>query len=134
MLQLFVLLVNLQLVLYSDIMFIIIMFLVVGGFMVYLAQDNLSLVTLHLGDYTLSDIPLFYVIVGSLLLGLGLAYLINLVNSIFVAFAMRGKDHKIKETKIEVVELTKMIHQLEIENERLKNNSTIIEPQDLDAL
>jgi len=115
-------------------MLTIIMFLVVGGVMVYLAQSNLSLVTLHLGSYVFPDIPLFYVIVGSLLLGLSLAYFINLINSIFVAFAMRGKDNKIKTTKIEVVELTKMIHQLELENERLKNNSTIIEPQDINAL
>ncbi len=110
------------------------MFLIVGGSMVYLAQNNLELVTLYLGNYVFADIPLFYIIIGSLLLGLTLAYLINLVNSIFVAFAMRGKDNKIKETKTEVVELTKMIHKLELENERLKNNSTVIEPQDMNAL
>ena len=105
-----------------------------GGSMVYLAQNNLELVTLYLGSYVFADIPLFYVIIGSLLLGLSLAYLFNLINSIFVGFAMRGKDNKIKTTKIEVLELTKRIHQLELENERLKNNSTIIEPQDINAL
>jgi len=82
----------------------------------------------------ISDIPLFYVIIGSLLLGLSLAYFISLVNSVFVAFTMRGKDNKIKKTKIEVVELTKKIRQLELENEKLKNNKTLIEPQDINAL
>ena len=115
-------------------MLILILFLVVGGVMAYLAQNNLMLVTLHLGTYVLSDIPLFYIIVGSLLTGLGVAYLIFLFNSIFTAFTMHGKDNKIKQGKSDIVGLTKRIHQLEIENERLKNNSTVIEPLDKNAL
>ena len=54
--------------------------------------------------------------------------------SVFTSFAMHGKDNKIKQTKSEVVDLTKQIHQLELENERLKNNSTVIEPPDKNAL
>ena len=113
---------------------ILILLLVVGTVMVYLAQNNLILVTLHLGPYVFSDIPLFYVIIGSLLVGLGLAYLFYLINSIFMAFSMRRKDKKIKQGKNEIVDLTKQIHKLELENERLKNNSTDIEPQDKNAL
>lgn len=115
-------------------MLTLILFLVVGGIMVYLAQNNLMLVTLHLGSHVFSDIPLFYIIIGSLLAGLGLAYLIYFINSIFTAFTMRGKDNKIKEGRSENVNLTKQIHQLELENERLKNNSMVIEPQDKNAL
>lgn len=115
-------------------MLTLILFLVVGGVMVYLAQNNLMLITLNLGTYVFSGIPLFYIIIGSLLTGLGLAYLIYLVNSIFTAFTMRGKDIKIKKGKSENVDLTKRIHQLELENERLKNNSTIVEPRDKNAL
>lgn len=102
--------------------------------MVYLAQNNLMLVTLRLGTYTLSDIPLFYIIIGSLLIGLCWAYLIYLINSIFTTFTMRRKDTVIKHGKSDIVDLTKRIHQLELENERLKNNSTRIEPQDKNAL
>jgi len=115
-------------------MLTLILLLVVGAVMVYLAQNNLTLVTLHLGTYVFSGIPLFYIIIGSLLTGVALAYLINLVNSIFTAFTMHGKDNKIKQDKRDIVDLTKRVHQLEIENERLKNNSTVIEPQDKNAL
>ena len=115
-------------------MLILILFLVTGGVMVYLAQNNLMLVSLHLGTYVFSGIPLFYIIIGSLLTGLGLAYLVYLVNSIFTAFTMHRKDNKIKQTKSEIVDLTKQIHQLELENERLKNNTTVLEPQDKNAL
>jgi uncharacterized membrane protein len=113
---------------------ILILLLVVGGAMVYLAQNNLTLVTLRLGTYVVPAIPLFYVIIGSLLTGLGLAYLVYLVNSIFTAFTMHGKDNKIKQGKSDIVDLTKQIHQLELENERIKNNSTVVVPQDKNAL
>jgi len=115
-------------------MAILILLLVFGAIMVYLAQNNLQLVTLWLGPYVFSGIPLFYVIIGSLIAGLLIAFLIYVVDSVFTGITMRRKDNKIKETKSDVVELTKRIHQLELENERLKNNTTIMEPQDKNAL
>ncbi len=115
-------------------MLTLILFLIVGSAMVYIAQNNLTPVTLRLATYTFSGIPLFYIIIGSLLTGLILAYFAYLVSSIFTGFTMRGKDNKIKKTKSEIVDLTKRVHQLELENERLKNNSTIIEPSDKNAL
>ena len=111
-----------------------IIFLIVGSVMVYLAQNNLTPVTLHFASYEFSEIPLFYIIVASLLVGLCLAYLSYLFDSIFTGFTMRSKDKKIKLTKSEIIDLTKRVHQLEIENEKLKNNSTIIEPSDKNAL
>lgn len=115
-------------------MITLILFLVVGSVMAYLAQNNLVQVTLHLGTYVFSGIPLFYIIIGSLLTGLGLAYFIQLFNSFFTALTMRGKDSKIKQDKSDIADLTKRVHQLELENERLKNNSTTTEPQDKNAL
>ena len=115
-------------------MVLLILLLIVGGIMVYLAQNNLMLVSLRLGPYIFSDIPLFYIIIGSLLTGLCMAYLIYLVNSVFTALVMHGKDKTIKQTKDEINNLTKRIHQLELENEKLKNNSDSDEPQDKNAL
>src|SRR3989338_144354 len=112
----------------------LILLLVVGAAMVYVAQNNLTEVTLNLGSYTYPGIPLFYIIIGSLLTGLGLAYLVSLVTSIFTGFTIRGKDKKIKQKRSEIVDLTKRIHQLELENEKLKNNSTVQEPTDKNAL
>ena len=122
---------------YCDIaraLLVLILFLAIGAIVVYISQYNFTPVTVNLGIYVLSDIPLFYIIIGSLLTGLGLAYFIYLFNSIFAAFTMHGKDNKIKQGKSDIVGLTKRIHQLEIENERLKNNSTVIEPFDKNAL
>lgn len=101
-------------------MLILILFLVIGAVMVYLAQNNLTPVTLHLGTYVFSDLPLFYIIIASLLVGLGLGYFVYLINSFFTSLSLRRKDSKITQDKSDIVDLTKRIHQLEIENAKLK--------------
>jgi uncharacterized membrane protein len=112
----------------------LIFLLVIGGVMVYLSQHNLTPVTLHIGTYVLSDIPLFYIIIGSLLIGLGLAYMIYLVDSIFTSFSLRGKDQEIKQAKNEIVQLTKRVHTLELENKELRNDSGIRDSSDANSL
>ena len=90
-------------------------------------------VSVNLGLYTFSDIPLFYVIVGSLLLGLVLSYVVYLLHAISTSFTIHGKDKEIKESKGEVLELTKNVHQLELENEKLQHGEGI-KPEDPNAL
>lgn len=115
-------------------MFILILLLIIGTGMAYVSKNNLMPVTLNLGTYVFSGIPLFYVIIGSLVTGLVLAYIIYFINSLFTAYSMHKKDNKIKEGNDEIVDLTKQVHQLELTNEKLKNNSTPKEPQDKNAL
>jgi lipopolysaccharide assembly protein A len=115
-------------------MLILITLLIIGSVMVYLAQNNLTPVALHLGANVFSGIPLFYIIIGSLLIGLGLSYLLSTVNTIISGFKMRRKDSAIKRSNTDIVNLTKRIHQLELENERLKNNSPDHQPPDKNAL
>jgi cell division protein FtsB len=82
-------------------------------------------VSVNFGMYVLNDIPLFYVIVGSFIMGLVLSYLVYLINSISTSVTLWGKDKTIKKNKNEVLELTKRVHQLELENEKLKNGTPI---------
>ena len=114
-------------------MLVLILLLTVGSILVYLSKYNFTPVSVNLGLYTFSNIPLFYVIVGSLVFGLVLSYLIYLVQAISTSFALRGKDKEIKKNKDEVLELTKQVHQLELENEKQKNG-TKAEPEDKNAL
>ncbi len=101
-------------------MLTLILLLVVGSFLAYLAQDNLVLVSVNFGPYVISGVPLFYVIVGSLVTGLAVAYVIYLTEAISKSLAMRAKDVELKKSKQEVLELTKRVHQLEIEKEKIK--------------
>lgn len=114
-------------------MLILILFLVVGSALVYISRLNLMPVTVDLKLYTFSDIPLFYVIVGSVLVGLVVSYLVYLIRVITTSLKLRGKDKEIKKNKDEVLELTKRVHQLELENEKLKHKSED-EPEDSNAL
>jgi len=114
-------------------MLIVILLLILGTAMVYISKFNDMLVSVNLGVYAFNQIPLFYVIIGSLLMGLILSYLVYLVDLIFTSWTLRGKDREIKRTKTEVLELTKRVHQLELENEKLKH-SRHQEPGDPNAL
>jgi lipopolysaccharide assembly protein A len=114
-------------------MLILILLLIIGSFLAYLSQYNLTPVTVNLGLSILSDVPLFYVMVGSLVTGLVLSYLIYLVHMVLTSLKLRGKNKEIRKNKDEVLELTKRVHQLELENEKLKHKSTL-EPADPNAL
>ncbi|MFA6981904.1 MAG: lipopolysaccharide assembly protein LapA domain-containing protein [Patescibacteria group bacterium] len=111
----------------------LILFLVVGSVLVYISKFNFVPVSVNLGFYTFSSIPLFYVIVGSLLLGLVLSYAVRIVRAISTSFTLRGKDKEIKRNKDEVLELTKRVHQLELENEEL-GHGKVVPPEDQNAL
>jgi|SRR5579859_1066951 len=122
-------------------MLILILFLIVGSILAYISKNNLELVSVHIGSYVVSNVPLFYVIIGSLLIGLVFSYIIYIIHSISASLALRSKDHEIKKNKDEVLELTKRVHQLELENEKLKRSfgsgskrSPSTEPEDPNAL
>ncbi len=84
------------------------------------ASENPAHASITLVNHTFNDIPMYLVVLASLLLGLVISSLIGLVNSISSSLTIRGKNVKIKESGKTVTDLTKRIHQLELENERLK--------------
>ena len=83
-------------------MLTLIIFLIIGSIIAYLAISNSMLVMLHFGPYVFSDIPLFYIIIGSLLIGLSLSYLYALIRSISTGFTIRGKDKKSNKLKVKL--------------------------------
>jgi uncharacterized integral membrane protein len=114
-------------------MLVLILLLIVGTGLVYISRYNFVPVSVNLGVYTLTNIPLFYVIVGSFVISLVLSYLVYLVHSISTSFKLRSREKEIKNSKDEILELTKRVHQLELENEKLKHDPKS-EPEDPNAL
>ncbi len=114
-------------------MLVLILSLIVGSLLVYISKYNFQPVSVNLGFTVFSGIPLFYIIVGSLVIGLVLSYVFSLIQSISTSFILHGKNLEIKKNKGEVLELTKRVHQLEIKNEKLGKDSGI-EPGDRNAL
>ncbi len=118
---------------YSEEVLTLILLLVVGSVLVYISKFNFMLVSVNLGQYVLSDIPLFYVITGSFVAGLILSYVVYFVHGISTSLTLRGKNKEIKKDKDDVLELTRRVHRLELENEKLKHSSNL-EPEDPNAL
>jgi len=90
------------------------------------ANQNTGTATLHLGYITLANIPLYLIILGSMLFGLLMAWVINIIESVLVSFQIMGKNRAIKATQQEVDELSKKLQEVEIENARLKGEDTMI--------
>ncbi len=114
-------------------MLLLILLLIAGSILAYISKYNLTPVSVNVGPYIFSDVPLFYVIVGSLLIGLILSSILHLSRDISSSWTLRGKKNEIKKNKDEVLELTKRIHHLELENEKLKH-AEHSEPLDRNAL
>ncbi|MCL6096299.1 MAG: lipopolysaccharide assembly protein LapA domain-containing protein [Patescibacteria group bacterium] len=98
----------------------LILIVLYGLFIAYFATQNTGPISLHFLNYTASGVPAYIAIVGALLVGLFLSWIISLANSISTGFTIRGKENKLKEAKKEAADLTKRLHELELENERLK--------------
>lgn len=110
----------------------IIFLLLAGSALTYISRYNLELVTVNMGVYTIANIPLFYVIVGSVIGGMILSYVLQLIRNIATYWEIRGKSKEIQSGKEEILDLTKTVHQLEIENEKLKHTGS--QPVDSKAL
>ncbi len=107
----------------------IIFLLLIGSGFAYVSKYNLALVSVDLGFYRLESIPLFYVIVGSIAIGLTMSYFLQLIQNISNYLVLQKKGKEIKAGKEDVLDLTKRVHQLEIENEHLKHS----EPETIDS-
>ncbi len=99
--------------------------LIIGIFIAIFALNNTNTVTLLLGNYVLSDIPLYLVIVGSLLTGIVVSWIIHLLQWVGTVLEMHGKDNSIKSAQREIEKLNERIQVLEMENARLKDATSI---------
>jgi len=85
----------------------------------YFATQNTASITLHFLSYNWTGIPIYLVVLGSLLVGLLFAWIFHLLNAISSSLNLRGKEHALKEEKKTNLELTKRMHQLELANTKL---------------
>jgi len=67
------------------------------------------------------------VVVGSLLAGFFISWIISLVNEVGTDLTIRGKESKIKDFRKENAELVKDIHKLELENTKLRAHTNAVE-------
>jgi len=86
----------------------------------YFATQNVSVVSLRFGPYVLTGVPVYVALLCALLLGLIIAWIFHLIPSFSSHVALHGKERELKEADREIAQLTKTIHQLELDNARLR--------------
>lgn len=101
-------------------MFALIVLIVFGIGVAFFATENTQPVSITLARYPFTGIPLYLIVLGSLLLGFVVSWVISLVDVISSALKIHGKDSAIKDGNKQITELNKKLHELELENERLK--------------
>jgi len=104
-------------------MFALIVLVVFGIGVAYFATQNTQPTSIILAGYPISGTPLYLIVLGSLLLGFVVSWIISLVDVISSALKIHGKDSTIKDSNKQIAELTKRVHQVELENERLKGET-----------
>ncbi len=90
----------------------------------FFATLNTEPVIINIPSYSML-IPLYLVVLLSLLLGFIFAWLLHLMNAFTALFALRGKDNAIKKEKKTNVELTNKVRDLEIEKTRLETEKKL---------
>ncbi len=104
-------------------MFVLIVVIILGLIFSYFATQNTVGVTLKLNDLAL-QLPLYIIVLGSLLLGIVISWIMNLTD-VFASFlTIHGKDSAIKQDRKVISNLKNKMHDLEIENARLKGRET----------
>lgn len=104
-------------------MFNFILLIIFGFAVVFFALQNSQTIPINFVGYHLDTIPLYVLVLGSLLLGFAVSWLMSLMHAISSSFKIRGKENAIKNANKQIIELTKKVHRLETENERLKKQS-----------
>jgi uncharacterized integral membrane protein len=88
-------------------------------FIGYFATQNTSALTIHFWSYSWSGIPMYLIVLISLLVGLLFAWMFNLLTVISSSLTIKGKDQALLKAKNDNLELIKKVHQLELENTKL---------------
>jgi hypothetical protein len=102
---------------------IIILTVILGLGIAFFATQNGGMISLHFGPYLLPDVPVYLVVVGALLFGLLLAWVFYLLRSFSSSITRHNRENKLKEANQTIVHLNKTVHQLQLENARLREKS-----------
>ena len=85
----------------------------------YFAIQNTIGVTLVVANNVITNVPLYFVIISSIVLGVFLASIISSMNAIEAYQKLRGKEKVIKEDQVAIHDLQDKVHNLETENAQL---------------
>lgn len=102
-------------------MLILVAVILYGVLFAIFSTQNTVPVQVKLGENMLSGVPLYMVVLGSLLMGTFLALVINLIESIPTTFALKSRENKIDQAAKRIDDQNIKIQELEMENAKLRD-------------
>lgn len=103
----------------------LILLVIFGLGMAFFATQNTGMLHIWLGNYLLSGIPLYVVVIVSLLLGVVASWIISLADNFSSILTLHWKDSELKKAHKTIDELIRDNNELELENTRLKERVNI---------
>lgn len=110
-------------------MMTLILTLVVALAVTFFAFQNTQTVNLHLAQFNFLQVPVFFVIIVSMLIGLLVSWVISSIQSVFIGFNLRGKNAAIRNANKDIVVLKQRVRELELENARFRHKETPVEEE-----
>ena len=102
----------------------LIVLIISGAGFAYFATQNTARISINLFHTTLSNIPIYVVVLVALLIGIIICWIISIFGFVSTTLTIFGKNSKIKKDSKEIENLNKRIHDLELENENLKGKAS----------
>jgi len=101
-------------------MLVLLVAVISGVAIAYFGMQNISPVTVRFNEFVWNDVPLYLVIVGSLLVGLFMAGILYFAKAVSSSLTLYTKDRAIKKTRHTVADLEQRVRELEAEKARLE--------------
>lgn len=98
---------------------------VFGLSVAYFATQNTNAVDLNLANYFAGKVPLYVIVIGSILLGIFLSWLISVADNLTSMLRMHGKEKELKEAHITIESLKKDNTDLLLKNAQLKGEQKV---------
>lgn len=98
----------------------VILAVLLSGLVAIFALENTGKVTLYFSKLVVKNVPIYAVVLATLLLGLLIGWIINGIKMFLINRKIQHKEYDLRAHKTTLAELTKRVHQLEIENEHLR--------------
>lgn len=101
-------------------MLTLIFIVILGVGIALFAMQNTLPTSLTFWQYSINNIPVYIVALAPFIVGLLIAWFINLIKDLSQRLTISEQKDRIKKKEKEIAELTKEIHKLEIEDTKLK--------------
>src|SRR5579885_3498213 len=93
-------------------------------FALFSTQNTVG-VPVNVGSYSLFQVPLYLLVLGSLLVGLIISWIISLFDAFGSFMTVRSRDAKLHESDLKIRNLQRRISELQVENARLSRPSNV---------